>query len=86
MNFLLKSVTGDLISCSGIATWWAFQLMPFQTKDMLHFSQLQTHKNVRLLLVACRLCTVVQWMTLLLFAHAAEGQGVNGVERAMHSA
>lgn len=56
MNFLLKSVTGDLISCSGIATWWAFQLMSFQTKDVLHFSQRQTHGFCSLLVGYMQLC------------------------------
>ena len=50
MTFLLKSVTGDLISCTGIVAWWAFQLMSFQTKDMLCFPQFQTHR-------VCGLCS-----------------------------
>lgn len=40
MTFQLKSVAGDLISGTGTVTWWAFQLMSFQTKGMLCFPQL----------------------------------------------
>lgn len=41
LNFLWKSVTGDLTSCSGVATCWTFQLTSFRPKTccMFHSSR-----------------------------------------------